>query len=238
MGDALIEKLKHACPLPSAILDIGAGTARDARRFCEKYPTAQVVACDIAHGMMEYARQKSDGTRKCVKCVTADMEQLPFRAEAFDAIFSNAALQWTEDMNKVFACVRSILRPAGAFCFTTFGGKTLIELKKSFDETYNFFGMAPKQHVNEFTPVNDIIIALRRAGFVEINVEIVLKRIKHKDARELLKSLKAIGSHNASRSRYMGKEFMRKALEVYESKYHYLDGIFATYEVYYFVCKR
>jgi malonyl-CoA O-methyltransferase len=237
LGDKLIAKLVSANKAPQNILDIGAGTACDSVKLSNICPNAKIVVCDIAHGMMKYAKRRSIEITDQLGIVTADMEHLPFAEDQFDVVYSNAAMQWVDDIRKVFVNTKKILKNGGTFCFSTFGPYTLDELDCSFDETYKYFKKERMDHINKFIPFEEIILELRKAGFAEITAEVEKKTITYKNVKELFKSLKSIGSHKDDLNKgLMGKEFLHKVFEIYESKFKKDDGIYATYVVYYFTC--
>lgn len=237
LGDKLIKKLISTDIDPKNILDIGAGTACDSVKLSEIYPSAKLVVCDIAHGMMKYVKRRCDDNNDPLGIVTADMEHLPFAEDKFDVIYSNAALQWVDDIRKVFSDTQKILKEGGRFCFSTFGPYTLDELHVSFDETYKYFNKERSEHINKFAPFEKIIFELRKADFHDITAEVEKKVVTYKNVKDLLKSLKAIGSHKDDLNKgLMGKDFLNKVFEIYESKFKKDGGIYATYIVYYFTC--
>ncbi len=63
--------------------------------------------------------------------VVADDEALPFRDCSFDFVISNLSLHNVNDLARVFARVRAMLRDGGAFVAATFGSGTLYGIKKS-----------------------------------------------------------------------------------------------------------
>ncbi len=238
MGLKLISKLVRTEINPKNILDIGAGTGCDSFKLSETYDEAEIVACDIAHGMMQYAKKTCESASYPVEFITADMEYLPFGHETFDLLYSNAAAHWVEDVGKLFARARDILKPRGVLSFSTFGPNTLEELNYSFNKAYKSLEREPKPHVNNFMSFEDIIIELKKANFLDISAEVEKKVVYYDSVKDLLKSLKAIGSHNRDSEReFIGKEVIEKMIENYESEFRKKDYIYATYIVYYFICR-
>ncbi len=237
MGDRLIAMIKSVEAEPAAILDIGAGTARDAIKLAKIYQGAKIVACDIAHGMMRYAKNAVNGGAPAMEFVTADMERLPFANGGFDVVCSNAAAHWSGDLSKALTGIRPLLKTGGVLCFSTFGTDTLDELSDAYSKAYEYFHKAPKESVNRFTPFCEVIKALRRAGFSNIKSEVKQVRVRYESAARLFGALKAIGSHKSVAGVGLtGKGFLKKVFEIYENSFSDGDGVFATYEVYYFMC--
>ena len=76
---------------------------------------AQVVAADIAPGMLERAKRQSRWLRRFAR-VRADAYSLPFRDGAFELVFSSLMLQWCDDLDAVFAEIARVLRPVACCC--------------------------------------------------------------------------------------------------------------------------
>ncbi|HUR33090.1 MAG TPA: methyltransferase domain-containing protein [Vicinamibacterales bacterium] len=96
------------------ILDLGCGDGALTQRLIEA--GAVVVGVDASPEMVEAARARGIDAR------LADARTLAFDAE-FDAVFSNAALHWIREADRVLAGVARALRPGGRFV-AEFGGHT------------------------------------------------------------------------------------------------------------------
>ena len=66
--------------------------------------------------------------------LVADEELLPFKEQCFDAVLSNLALHWVNDLPGALAQIRSCLKPDGLFLATLFGTGTLQELRTALME--------------------------------------------------------------------------------------------------------
>jgi trans-aconitate methyltransferase len=97
------------------ILDLGCGTGTLTAEIAAS--GAQLVGLDRSASMLEVARRKFPNLRFEV----GDACSLPFVRE-FDAVFSNAALHWIPEADRVVAGVARALRPGGRFV-AEFGGK-------------------------------------------------------------------------------------------------------------------
>src|SRR5262245_14030119 len=60
----LLARLEYVSLEPELIVDVGAGTAHASRELKRSYPGAQVVALDIALGMLREARRQQGWVRK------------------------------------------------------------------------------------------------------------------------------------------------------------------------------
>ncbi|MBE9192849.1 methyltransferase domain-containing protein [Gloeocapsopsis crepidinum LEGE 06123] len=97
------------------ILDLGCGTGYLANKIASR--GAKVVGIDYAETMIEQARSKYPH----LQFEVLDAKDLQYKEE-FDAVFSNAALHWITEPEKVVFGIHQALKPGGRFV-AEFGGK-------------------------------------------------------------------------------------------------------------------
>ena len=237
IGERLFERLQYIKLVPQRVLDIGSGTGHATQRLRERYPEAELIALDIAPGMLNYARQKTGspslfkrllGKLPRQRYLCADAEALPLASECIDLALSNLALQWC-DPERVAMEASRVLKPRGLFMFTTFGPDTLKELRAAFkaiDDT---------PHVNTFPDMHDIGDILVHAGFADPVMDQEIITLTYTDLKSLLRELKGIGAHNVLPGRstgLMGRRRWQRMVDAYESLRK--EGrLPATYEVVY-----
>ena len=90
------------------IVDLGCGTGSLTALLAERWPTAEVVGIDSSREMVERAR--TDHPDLDIRSGNIDT-WLPDRP--VDIIFSNAALHWLDDHERLFRRLRSHLAPGG-----------------------------------------------------------------------------------------------------------------------------
>jgi malonyl-CoA O-methyltransferase len=209
------------------VLDLGAGTGHAALALKRRYRAAQVVALDLAPGMLQEAGRRQTLLRR-FRRVCADAAALPLGTASVDLVFSNLMLQWCNDPDAVFRECRRVLKPGGLLTFTTFGPDTLVELRRAWaaaDDGHT--------HVNRFIDMHDLGDALVRSGLAEPVLDVERYTLTYATARDLMRDLKAIGAHNATAGRPRGLTgrgaFMRMAAE-YET-HRREERLPATYEV-------
>lgn len=112
-GASLVELLDPK--LGERILDVGCGTGHLTANIAEA--GAAVVGMDRSAEMLAQARSAYPH----LQFVQADARDFVF-TEPFDAVFSNAALHWIREPERVIRCVHSVLRPGGRFV-AEFGGR-------------------------------------------------------------------------------------------------------------------
>lgn len=197
------------------ILDVGSGTGTLTDVLAKRYPAAEIVGLDIAQGMVEVADSRFDN--QSVKYIEGDGENLPFYDSTFDLAVSSASLQWM-DPEKVFAEVARVLKPDGRFYFSTFGPKTLCELREK--------GLS----VNQFPPKAQLEAALKRL-FKRVELKGEIDRKHYNSIRELFSYLKNIGAQNPTNQMNKGLSGRRKS--VLDKK-----EIAITYEIIYANCAK
>ena len=228
VGKRLLERLELTTLQPARILDLGCGTGRALDALHKHYPEAGIVGADIAVGMLAAARRARGWFRR-MPLVCADAMRLPFTAMSFDLIYCNLVLQWCNDLGRIFAELRRLLRPHALLLFTTFGPDTLRELRAAWREADGF------NHVNRFIDMHDIGDALMRAGFVEPVMDVEYLTLTYTDVHLLMRDLKRIGAHNVTAGRapgLTGRGRLRCMQSAYEKQRR--DGrLPASYEVIY-----
>ncbi len=214
---------------PQVIADLGAGTGIHSAALARRYRGATVVALDVSEAMLRQARRRSTWRSK-LRVLGGDMEALPLESGSVDMIFSNLTLQWCNEMDRVFAELRRVLRPGGLLMLTTFGPATLKELRASWrvvDDEHS--------HVNEFVDMHDIGDALLRAGMAEPVMDVEHFALTYPDVLALMRDLKALGAHNATTGRartLTGKRKLQALASAYEA-YRTEGRLPASYEVVY-----
>ena len=223
----LLERLDQLTAPPSHVLDLGAGTGRASAAMRKRYPQAEVIAVDMALPMLREAK-KHAGWWKPFRRVCGDARALPLADQSVDLLFSNLCLQWCENLGEVFAEFRRVLRPGGWLLFTSFGPDTLTELRQSWA------AVDEDAHVNVFLDMHDVGDAMLAAGFRDPMLDIERFVLTYRDARQLMRELKAIGAGNAHSARargLTGKSRLRGMLDHYE-QFRNADGVLpASYEV-------
>ena len=230
----MLERLEYIKLQPERILDVGSGTGWGTRRLTQRYPSAQLIALDIASGMLQAARghsgwwQKLFGGAKQIQ-VCGDMEALPVAANSLDMVWSNLAVQWCNDLPTTFVELKRVLKVDGLLMFSTFGPDTLKELRQAFN------GVDQHNHLNRFTDMHDIGDMLVHSGFAEPVMDMEYITMTYDDVRGVLQDLKAIGAHNATAGRargLMGRNAWTRLVENYE-RLRSNGKLPATFEVVY-----
>ncbi|HKE08546.1 MAG TPA: methyltransferase domain-containing protein [Candidatus Acidoferrum sp.] len=151
------------------ILDLGCGTGHLAARVADT--GAHVVGVDRSPEMVRQAREKYPAQRFEVM----DARELTLGG-AFDAVFSNAALHWIKEPERVIVGIGNLLRPGGRFV-AEFGGKgNTNELMKAADRAWKKLHLpCPSPNPWYYPSVAEYAGLLERNGF-EVTYAILFDR--------------------------------------------------------------
>jgi malonyl-CoA O-methyltransferase len=224
--EELLERLDVVRLAPTVVLDLGAGTGHASLALKRRYRSSQVIALDLAEGMLREAGRRQTLLRR-FRRVCGEAAALPLRDASVELVFSNLMLQWCQDPDAVFRECRRVLKPGGLLTFTTFGPDTLVELRRAWAAADS------RTHVNRFIDMHDLGDALVRSGLAEPVLDVERYTLTYAEVRELMRDLKDIGAHNANAGRprgLTGKGALARMTAAYEASRK--DGrLPATYEV-------
>ncbi|CAG0997866.1 Trans-aconitate 2-methyltransferase [Anaerolineales bacterium] len=99
------------------VLDLGCGDGVLTSQIADLLPCGEVVGIDASQGMIDVACEKK---RRNLNFLLKDIEDMDF-VEEFDLIFSNAALHWIKDHEKLLRNVKRALREGGKIRFNFAG---------------------------------------------------------------------------------------------------------------------
>jgi malonyl-CoA O-methyltransferase len=196
-GAELLERLQFFPLAPRRVLDLGAGTCHATPSLAQRYRHAEVLAIDLAAGML-HAAPCGWWARRAYRRICADGYALPLADGCADLIYSNLMLQWCDRPERLFAECARVLRAGGLLVFSSFGPESLAELRAAWAEA------DAGVHVSEFIDMPDVARAMMHAGFVEPVLDLECVRRHYPDALALMRELKRLGAHNAASGRIRG----------------------------------
>ena len=207
------------------LLDLGCGTGFLTSEIAAALNHQHLIALDIAHAMLKTTQIKLD-SREAINYVCADAEFLPIVSDSVDHLFSNLALQWCHNLTAVFCDIKRVLKAEGQLVFSTFGPKTLQELKMAWATVDHY------NHVNDFYSQADIQQFLEQAGFKDIKIVSHSYVSTYPSVRFLMQELKGLGAQQVSgRNKSLtSKTAMQKMFSSYEDL-RVNNKIPATFEV-------
>ena len=233
----LFDRLSPVKLKPNFILDLGSGTGENNSIFKNTYKNKKIINYDFSEKMLMHAKSKDKDLfaqnkilgKKNISYICGDIENLPFKKNLMDLVWSSSSLQWCTDLNKTFSGIKGLLNYGGLFIFSTFGPKTLNELSKINEALYH------KNTVNYFTHMHDIGDMLISNGFLNPVLDSEQHILTYSSVDKLFIDIKNIGatsSFNQEKKGLGGKNYLKKISLEYE-KYK-KSGLFpATYEVIY-----
>ena len=141
------ERLSLVKTAPRRVLDAGCGAGPDLATLQKAYPAAQIVGIDAAPAMLAAAGAQAEApgaitalvkrlmpAKAGIDLLCADFGQLPFAPNSVDLVWSNLALLWHPQPDRVFAEWRRVLRVDGLLMFSSFGPDTFKEVRSAFAE--------------------------------------------------------------------------------------------------------
>ncbi len=228
VASRMLERLDYMLIEPQVILDAGAGTGYCALDVAVRYPGVQVIALDIASGMLQQTRSKMKPGNN-ISYVSSDVEKIALADNSVDLIVSSLTVQWCNDYIKAFTEFKRVLKPGGCLLFTSFGPDALKELRHCWHKVDN------DNHVNSFIDMHHVGDALLQAGFKDPVMDAEIITVTYNDVYQIMRDLKTIGAHNVLNGRrhsLTGKKRLQAMVAEYETFRH--EGVLPmTYEIVY-----
>jgi malonyl-CoA O-methyltransferase len=194
---------------PQRVLDAGCGEGADLFTLQDRFNGAQVLGLDGSPGMLAAAQTRVAARQPLVSklltrwlpivnqatrgadtdLIAGDFAALPFGSNALDMIWSNLALLWHPQPDKVFAEWRRVMRVNGLAMFSTFGPDTLKELNAAFA------GIDLAPHVLPFVDMHDLGDMLVNAGFSTPVMDTETITVTYASPEKLLAEVRALGGN-------------------------------------------
>lgn len=237
MGEELVNEL-HAWVADRKstmrIADLGCGTGTLLESLVDE-GYLQLSGFDIAQSMLVQAAEKCPAF---VSLAQGDIESLPAKDNFFDAIVSNAAIQWCQT-DAALAEIKRVLKPQGRALINTFGPDTLKQWRAAFD--------APSQNANDhrannpsnqrihpLDSIDTIRTAIDAAGMTTEKLESKSVDVAFDAVDAMFDSVRKIGATNAQNSRSaaaISKSQYRSIRSTFQQTIDAGNPILLTYEI-------
>ncbi len=204
-------------PLPEKVLEIGCGTGLFTRHLLTQ-PIEKLILNDIAPGMLAFLSD-SLALPENTEISSGNAERTHF--QKVDLICANAVFQWFQAPLATLMMLKQSLRRNGEIIFSTFGPKTLME----FREAANLTSPINLYHNTMWEEI------IRDSGFTIKSCDIEIRKIFFTSTLSLLKNLQQIG---AAPIRMLKTGGLRQLMRDYDSKFSTAQGVYSTWELYYF----
>lgn len=243
------ERLALVKLTPQHGLDAGCGEGADLVRLRKRFADAQFVGIDASPAMLTAARNEQAsawltlngllsqwlpnrlrvGKRAQPALFCADFACLPFAANAFDLVWSNLALHWHPQPDRVYAEWRRVLRVDGLLMFSCFGPDTFKELRTAF------LAVDHAPHALPFVDMHDLGDMLLEVGFSTPVMDMETITITYETVEKLLADVRAWGGNPlATRRRgLIGRKTWARAVQLLEQSRRADGRIPLTFEIIY-----
>ncbi len=236
------ERLELVRIAPARVLDAGCGAGADLPALQKSFPAAQIVGVDGAGPMLAAARAAAAGqgalnrmlsrllpAKAGIDLACADFGDLPLGPNSVDLIWSNLALPWHPQPDRVFTEWRRVLRVDGLLMFSSFGPDTLRELRAAFA------GLDEAPHVLPFVDMHDFGDQLVAAGFSTPVMDMEAITVTYDTAAALLADARALGGNPLANRRraLVGRAAWQGVLAALEGQRRDDGKLALTFEVIY-----
>ena len=206
--DHLLSKLSHLKNKPQNILDIGCGNGSLCNKIDWSYK--HFTGVDFAPGMLEL-HPKS----KNIECVYGDFNDdslfNKLLSKNFDFVFSASALQWADELHKVFANIKALNAPVALAIFTSGTFKTI-------NKTANLEPLLKSaEHIEEL-----------QKQYFDVNFEVVKYSLEFENTHDMFRYIKKSGVSGSRRvlSYKQTKELIRNyPLKYLEFEVVYISSV-------------
>ena len=216
----------------TSILDLGCGTGYFSALLRDVSIKASLTCFDLSPQMLQRTAQ-----RKLSQCryIEGDIDAQPFTAGQFDLIFSNLVLQWSEQLSLSLQQTNQALNNGGNLCFSTLLDGSLFELQQAWKSVDSAV------HVNHFLTKEQVLIAVKLAGYQRVNIFTETRIKKYTDVISVLKALKGIGAnhvHDRDTKQTSNRQLL-KQLELGYQPFKDQDGYYnLSYQVCYIIAQK
>lgn len=243
------ERLALVKIMPQRILDAGCGEGADLSLLQAQYTDAHVLGVDASVAMLAAVRTKQlaalssmnrflakwlpgkvaggSGVPSSVLC--GDFAQLPLNLNAFDLVWSNLALHWHPQPDRVFAEWRRVLSVDGLLMFSCFGPDTFKELRAAFTAADEM------PHALSFVDMHDFGDMLVNVGFSTPVMDMETITVTYESTDKLMADVRAWGGNPllTRRRALLGRHAWKRALQALD-RLRQPDGkIPLTFEIIY-----
>lgn len=211
IANRMRERLELVKILPQSILDAGCGAGEDLPELRHAFPSSNLVALDASWEMLRVGRTQHAALQTSIHrlltkwlpgrtgaslrnesgMICGDFATLPLAPNSIDLIWSNLALHWHPQPDRVFAEWRRVLKVDGLLMFSCFGPDTMKELRAAFASV----SANENAHILPFVDMHDFGDMLVNAGFSTpvMDMEIITVTYEHVD--KLLRDVRALGGN-------------------------------------------
>lgn len=203
------ERLALVKLAPLHVIDAGCGEGADLIALQKRFPDARIMGLDASSSMLALAHNNHAGARSALNrllkkwlpvkarkgmgantaLLCGDFAQLPLKINTVDLVWSNLALHWHPQPDRVFAEWRRVLRVDGLLMFSCFGPDTFKELRTAFAA---IDGMP---HALPFVDMHDFGDMLVNVGFSTPVMDMETITVTYESVERLMADVRAWGGN-------------------------------------------
>jgi malonyl-CoA O-methyltransferase len=219
----MAERLASMLPecFPDCITELGCGTGLFTRHLLAQ-PVRQLILNDISPGMMNQL-QENMTLPKSTKLIIGNAEKVDFLLT--DLIAANAVFQWFGEPKHSLSHLVKYLNPGGSLIFSTFGPGTL----KEFRETACMESPATLFSLQDWEKM------IGDAGLTVEESYTELRKSFFPSTRALIRNLQQIGAAPFPMFKSGG---LRKLIRSYDENFSTEQGVYVTWELFYFSARK
>lgn len=197
--------------------DLGCGTGRLLSNLKKAVPSLTLFGIDIALESLRFQKQNTAS----IRVVLGDVEKLPLKNSSFDGVVISSVLQWIYDLEPFFGQISNILKKNGTLYFSIFTDGSFKELS----DARHSMGIPDPISLPKFVQITE---SLKKSSFKNISLTEDEEIVYYPSARELLKSLSAIGS-TAIAEKPMTRSQLHAFCQILDKNYCTGKGVPLTY---------
>jgi len=241
------ERLALVRITPERVLDAGCGEGGDLSTLQKRFPKAAMLGLDASPAMLAEAQAAQTaalsainrllqqwlptgmGRESSANLLCGNFSQLPFGINAVDLVWSNLALHWHPQPDRVFAEWRRVLRQDGLLMFSCFGPDTLKELRAAFAVADS------EPHALPFVDMHDFGDMLVNAGFSTPVMDMETLTVTYSAIEKLMADVRAFGGNplDTRRRSLLGRQAWKRVADVLEQSRGADGKIPLTFEIIY-----
>ena len=212
ISQQVLERLPLLLIEPTQLLDLGCRGGQQFDALAALYPN-----CAITGVTLDGADTRDEGIAAAKKprpgwlnrfslfdraavpeIVRADPHFLPFDDQHFDLVVSNLCLPFCQNPKQVFMEVARVLKPGGAFLFSSLGPDTLLEYRQLWAKLDRY------PHVSGLIDMHDLGDSMLGAGLADPVLDRDTLRLEYPSVAALENELQVFGLVNLAHGRRRG----------------------------------
>lgn len=247
VANRMHERLALVRIAPAHVLDAGCGEGADLTTLQKRFPQAAMLGLDASPAMLAAAQEAQNAALSAMhrllqqwlpagmgrdagaSLLCGNFSQLPLGINAVDLVWSNLALHWHPQPDRVFAEWRRVLRQDGLLMFSCFGPDTFKELRAAFA------AVDQEPHALPFVDMHDFGDMLVNAGFSTPVMDMETLTVTYATVEKLMADVRAWGGNplDTRRRGMLGRQAWQQVVQVLEKNRTEEGKIPLTFEIIY-----